>query len=406
MAIHDDLAGACSHLRGAGPGDAVDGVDPQWVVSPSTTAETAEVMRICARHDLAVVTRGHGTKLSWGRPPTRVDIILETTRMNQVVEHVAGDLVVVAQAGLRITDLEEHLGRADQHLSLDQPAAGATLGGTVATATSGPRRMGTGSVRDLIIGITMVRADGVVAKAGGKVVKNVAGYDLAKLLTGSFGTLAVITQVAFRLHHRPLSSRWVHRSVTDVQAARATVARVLHSQVAPVALEVDWPLDGPGRVAVLIEGAPAGIDERAHGVAALLGGDTETADDGPPWRAVYPWTADEVALKLTTQLSSVPDLLSDARRHGVAVRGSAGTGVLYGALPGDVDAGTAGKAVTALRNACVATGGSLTVLDAPADLKAGLDLWGEVHGLALMHQVKDQFDPGHRLSPGRFVGGI
>jgi glycolate oxidase FAD binding subunit len=137
-------------------------------------------------------------------------------------------------------------------------------------------------------------------------------------------------------------------------------------------------------------------------VAGLLGGAAEQAEDGPPWGSTYPWPAGGVALKLTCVLSAVPDVLAAAADASVAVRGSAGTGVLYGTVEPD----RAAEAVAALRPVCVARGGSLVVLDAPAEVKAGLDLWGPVAGLELMRRVKDQFDPEHRLAPGRFVGGI
>jgi glycolate oxidase FAD binding subunit len=255
--------------------------------------------------------------------------------------------------------------------------------------------MATGTVRDLLIGLTMVRADGVVAKSGGKVVKNVAGYDLGKLLTGSFGTLGVITQAAFRLHPVPAAHTWVRAEVPRADLGRLLRA-VLDSKTVPAALEVHSPPTGAPSIAVLVEGIEAGVRHRAGTIAALLGPNAELGADGP---SAYPWQPGAVALKLTCELSGVPEVLEAAARAGVEVRGSAGTGVLYGAA-------ATGEAVPALREVCVRRGGSLVVLDAPPDVKAALDLWGPVNGLALMRRVKDQFDPTHRLAPGRFVGGI
>src|SRR5205823_636856 len=148
------------------------------VAAPASTEEAAEVMRDAAARGHAVLVRGAGTKQDWGSPPRRVDLILDTSRLTGVVEHAAGDLIAVVRAGTPLSELQDKLAPAGQQLALDEPLPGATVGGTVAVNTSGPRRMLYGTVRDLLIGITVVRADGVVAKAGGKVVKNVAGYDL------------------------------------------------------------------------------------------------------------------------------------------------------------------------------------------------------------------------------------
>ncbi|HEY1575265.1 MAG TPA: FAD-binding oxidoreductase [Pseudonocardiaceae bacterium] len=400
MSTHDDLAQASPELHDATDADAVDGVAPRWVATPKSADEVAALLRACAEHDLAVVARGGGTKLTWGAPPARVDVVVDTGHLNRVVEHASGDLVVVAQAGVRLADLQQHLASARQRLALDETVPGSTVGGVIAASPSGPHRMATGTVRDLLIGVTMVRADGQVAKAGGKVVKNVAGYDLGKLLTGSFGTLGVITEAVFRLHPVPAAGRWV--SATVAGDLGGVLGSVLTSKTVPAALEVDQSLDGPPTVAVLVEGIPAGVEQRAAKVARLLGDAAEQSEIGPPWGSTYPWVAGGVALKLTCELSAVPDVLAAARDAGVSVRGSAGTGVLYGTVAPD----RAAAAVAVLRPVCVARGGSLVVLDAPADVKSELDLWGPVGGLELMRRVKDLFDPDHRLAPGRFVGGI
>ncbi|EBP5695887.1 FAD-binding oxidoreductase, partial [Salmonella enterica] len=169
-----------------------------------------------------VVVRGAGTKLGWGRDPERLDVVLDTTALDTLVEHAAGDLIAVVGAGRRLADLQDDLSGADQRLGVDPSRAG-TVGGAVATAATGPMRLAHGAVRDLVIGMTMVRADGVVAHSGGKVVKNVAGYDLGKLLTGSFGTLGVITEVAFRLHPVPAGRTWVTGAPSSQVVVREVV---------------------------------------------------------------------------------------------------------------------------------------------------------------------------------------
>jgi glycolate oxidase FAD binding subunit len=185
------------------------------VARPTSTAEVAEVMRDAAAQRLTVVVRGRGTKWSWGMPPVSADLVVDLSAMDRVLDHQAGDLIVEAEAGTRLADLQRTVGEEGQRLLLDEMVPGASVGGTLATNASGPRRLLGGTARDLLIGVTAVRADGVVAHAGGRVVKNVAGYDLGKLLVGSFGTLAVITEAVFRLHPVPDLRRWVLVDVDD-----------------------------------------------------------------------------------------------------------------------------------------------------------------------------------------------
>ncbi|GIE97368.1 FAD-binding oxidoreductase [Paractinoplanes rishiriensis] len=372
MTALDDLA------RPAGDDDAVGGVPARLVAAPASTEEAAAL--VAAARGLTVVVRGAGTKIGWGRPPRALDLIVDTRRLAGVVEHAAGDLITVVRAGTPLGDLD--LGH--QLLALDGPA-GATVGGTVAANTSGPRRLHYGTARDLLIGITVVRPDGRITKSGGKVVKNVAGYDLGKLYTGSYGTLGLITECVFRLHPQPQSQVYVR-----AQAPAADAAKVRTARVAPAAIEVD---SRSGELAVLVEGTADGARDRAGTVAELLGGDI--AETPPPWWGADPWEPGGIGMKLSVPLSGVPDLVA----AGAAIRGSAGTGVLYAAA-----ADAAG--VDALRERCTRLGGHAIVLTAPEHLIDGLDVWGPVPGLDLMRRVKDQFDPEHRFAPGRFAGGI
>ena len=378
--------------------DAIAGVPARYVARPSSTVDSAAVLRVAAARDLTVVVRGAGTKQDWGMPPRRLDLILDTGRLTGVVEHAAGDLIAVVRAGTTVEELAGKLAVAGQQLALDTPLSGATVGGTVATATSGPRRLLYGTVRDLLIGITVVRADGVVARAGGKVVKNVAGYDLGKLLTGSYGTLGLITECVFRLHPVPAATAYVSRPVDGPQELGRLAAAIRGAQVVPSALEVDAPPDRPMTLVVELDGVPGGVRQRADAVAGILGGATVFGTP-PGWWARYPWAPGEIGLKLTGALSRIPALLSAAR--GYTVRGSVGTGVLYAALPA-----AEADAVTPLRGAATRAGGHAVVLTAPPPVRDRLDLWGPVEGLALMRRVKAQFDPEGRLAPGRFVGGI
>ena len=193
-------------VREAATADALQDVVPRVVVEPETVAQVSSVMHAASQQGLSVVPRGTGSKLGWADPPRSADVILDLGRLRGVLDHAAGDVVVVARAGTRLAELQETLARKRQWLALDPPEADATLGGLVATNAAGPRQLTYGRPRDLLIGIEVVLSDGSVARSGGRVVKNVAGYDLGKLYAGSLGTLGVIVEVTFRLHPIPEAS--------------------------------------------------------------------------------------------------------------------------------------------------------------------------------------------------------
>jgi glycolate oxidase FAD binding subunit len=409
------LSAACDDVVDGGPPDAVDGVPAALVARPGSTAETAEVLRAAAGHGLAVVPRGRGTKMSWGRPPERVDLVVDMSRMSAVLDHAAGDLIVHTQAGTLLADVQQTVGSAGQRLSLDEAVPGSSIGGTLATNMSGPGRVVVGTARDLLLGVTVVRADGVIAKAGGRVVKNVAGYDLGKLVIGSFGTLAVITEAFFRLHPVPQTQRFVTVPFGAPQEADRLVQAVVHAQVAPSAVEVEWRADGTGTLGVLLAGTPAGVTARTASTLKMMGALAEAAEEPPPGWGVLPWhdTVDGgVGLKLTCALSGLAPVLEAATRSAadagvpLTLRGSGGTGVLYGALPADAPVDAVATVVARTRAACTEHGGALVVLQAPPAVQAAVDTWGPVPAIDLMRRVKDQFDPERRLAPGRFVGGI
>ena len=428
----DALAAACAELREAGPADAVAGVLPSWVASPASVAEAAATMRAAAEFGLTVVPRGSGSRLSWGLPPSGCDLVIDTTRLDRVIEHAAGDWIASVQAGVRMEQLAGVLGEAGQQLTLDVPApAGGqarapgdagTIGGVLATGVAGPRRLRYGTPRDLVIGVTVVRADGRVARSGGKVVKNVAGYDLGKLFAGSFGTLGLIAEATFRLHPVPAATGYVTLECgTAAETARA-VAAAVESDLQASAVEIDRPAPGaPVRVAVLLEGNPAGVPERMKQLRELLGGTATAADEAPGWwghGAAAP--SDSTLIRIvfwSGALQAVLDALdSAAATAGLtpSVGGSPGAGVLYAAVDSHAEPGAVAAFVEALRAAvgrAPAAGfpparGSVVVLTAPPKVRGAVDMWGPAPGAALMRSVKDQFDPGHRMAPGRFAGGI
>jgi glycolate oxidase FAD binding subunit len=369
-------------------------------VAPATVAELAALLRDTSG---TVRVRGAGTKWTWGGAGPEPDVVVDTTALDAVVEHAAGDLVVTVQAGTRLDALQARLADAGQRLALDPPQPGATVGGVVSTAASGPRRLRFGTPRDLLIGCTLVLADGTVARSGGKVVKNVAGYDLGKLVTGAFGTLAVLAECTFRLHPAPRAVRVVSVPADEPAAAAAQVRR---GSAVPSALE--WYDD---TLHVLVESGEVAAGRQADALAAQLGG--TVSDTLPAGFTDAPWRPGEVALKVTHRLGGLAAAVAALRRRvpSARLRAHAGSGVVLAALPAtdaatDAATGALAEVVAALRADVAAVDGTVVVVDAPAAVKAGLDVWGPVPGLAVMRRIKEQFDPERRLAPGRFVGGI
>ena len=380
--------------------DAVGGVVPTEVVRPSSTREAADVLRQTQREARTVVAAGGRTKLGWAPPPASADVLLDTTGLDRLVEHTAGDLVVVAEAGMRLAALQERLGDDGQWLALDPPEAGATLGGVVSANASGPRRLRYGTVRDLLIGVTVVLADGTVASAGGKVVKNVAGYDLGKLYTGAHGSLGVVVSTTWRLHPVPTARRVVVRSLSDPLEAGPLALTLARSTLTPSAVELLATTGGSGALVVVFEGIHESVQAQADAAVALLRGGSHS-ENLPAHFGERPGDEGDLVLRLAFAPAALAAVL-EALPEGTAVAAAACTGVAYAALPGD----SAGVLAT-LRAALAPHDGTAVVLSAPPALQGRLDHWGPVgDALDLMQRVKDTFDPEHRLAPGRFVGGM
>jgi glycolate oxidase FAD binding subunit len=329
------------------------------------------------------------SKMDIGSAPTSLDVVVGTVNMDRIVEHAAGDLVVTAQAGVPLIALQEHVAPAGQWLALDPPEPGATVGGVVAAAASGPRRLLYGTPRDLLIGITVVLADGTVAKSGGKVVKNVAGYDLGKLFTGSFGSLGVIAECTFRLHPLPVARRVVTSIVEDPAIA---ARKVLATGAVPCAME--W--DGQA-LATVVESIESACLAQAADVVGAVGG--EVSDQLPAGFGGRP--SSPVLLKVTHRLGALRETLAAiaSRLPGAPLKAHAGSGVVW---VGADDL----ESLEALRARIADYDAGVVVVRAPEKMKAAVDVWGPARGLAVMRRIKEQFDPDGRMSPGRFVGGM
>jgi glycolate oxidase FAD binding subunit len=438
------IAEACAEVRMAGPADAVADVVPRFVARPGDLAEASRLMAAAASLGLTAVPRGAGTKLAWGNPPESCDLVIDTGRMNRVLEHASGDLVVRVQAGVGLRQLAAVLAEAGQRLALDPaPAAAAgregrgdgwagTVGGILATGVAGPLRLRYGTPRDLAIGITVVRADGTVAVSGGKVVKNVAGYDLGKLFAGSYGTLGLIAEAVFRLHPLPGAASFVTVDATDTDAAHAAIAAAAGSPLAPSAAELHRPARGaPVSVGVLLEGDAEGVAARSARMAELLGPGCAVNPDPPLWWERGAAAADGTVVRIAFWTADLGNVLRAVDASAAAagldpvIGGSAAAGVIYAAVDESAAPAAVARFVQDLRTAIRAapaaspggspppsaddrppSRGSAVVLHAPAGVRSAADLWGPVPALGLMRAIKDQFDPGHRMAPGRFAGGI
>ena len=408
-------------IRPGSVADSIDGITPEAVVVPDSVEAAARALAGANQARLRIAPRGGGTKIDWGARPTGVDLVLSTERLNRVIEHAAGDMTVVVQAGVRLADLQAELARADQFLALDPPwPERATVGGLIATNDSGPRRLRYGSLRDMLIGITIARADGTLARGGGKVVKNVAGYDLPKLFTGSLGTLGLIVEAVFRLYPRPPASRTLLLEGAAPDAVQAAVLKLLNSALVPSAMEVICPAVGSAmyRLAVRFETVATAADAQVQQAERLLtqpgivkrvlsGG-----EESGFWSEVDAlWTGGQAIVKLTVlpgQVAAALQAIEEAAaRSGqsAAAGGRAGNGVLFAFLSGDDDAVVA--AVEWLRERMAAMDGRAVVQAAPVAVKERVDVWGPPgDALPLMRRVKAEFDPKGILNPGRFVGGI
>lgn len=399
------------YARAGRAGDTIDGMVPSLVVTPGTVDQAASVLRFASESGLAVAPTGGGTKLAWGNPPSRFDVLLRTTRLNRVLEHAAGDLVVRAQAGTKLADLQIALGKAGQRLALDSSENGATLGGMVAANASGPLRLRFGTARDQLIGITYVLPDGTVARAGGKVVKSVAGYDLCKLFTGSLGTLGLLVQTIFRLHPVPAARQAVCCRLDSPRRLAEATQAMLHSFLVPSTLDFRWNRDCC--LTALFEGISSGVEAQAgaavtmwqsHGAVSALSGeeyDTWWSEERADWPVSM--VISTVPTEIGFVLEHVQSLASDG--VDAIVRGQAGNGVSLVDLTGEIARMV--PAITHLRQAVGQVSGTLVVRRAPLEIKRQIDVWGQVgDALPLMQRVKARFDPQGTLNPGRFVGGI
>ncbi len=433
-ALHDELEGIVGET-GILPEVRIadytfDGYVPKTVVLPASVQEIQDVLRFAAKENLSVIPAGTGTKLGIGNLPTKVDIVLSTTRLNSVVEYEPADLTVTVEAGIRLATLQAELAQHRQLLPLDPPYSDrCTIGGIVSANASGSLRLRHGTARNQVLGLQVVHTNGTIVKSGGKVVKNVAGYDLNKLYIGAFGTLGIVTEVTLKLSPIPVQEAILTASFENVQDAVNTGLNVVGSQMLPMFVNLLINFEAGGAIdakrptlVVGFGGDPETVAwqlEQGQGIMEQNGALGVTITEGELQRHLhrdvreFAANAERVIVKLNLKRTDIAkfalQVANENADHDVQVMTLLGSGVLYLAVPvtSDTDFQGLAERLTQLRQSAMEAGGNLIVENAPSELKQNIDVWGSFgDATSLMKQVKVRFDPSGLLNPGRFVSSI
>ena len=375
---------------------------------PTSEDDAARLLRAAGAEGRRVRAVGGATKLDWGHPVEDPDVELSLSGLDGITEHNEGDLTAVLEAGVPLGRAQEVFAGAGQMMALDPPlGAGeaATVGGIMAAGDSGPLRHRYGGPRDLVIGMTAALSDGTLAHSGGKVIKNVAGYDLAKLFTGAFGTLGVILGVSVRLHPRAPTTATALGASHDLDAVARAASSMAHARMEMECLDVRLE-DGRGTVLARFGGTTAARQAEA----ALERMDAEgleaeaVEDDDALWEAQRAGqrSSEGAVVRVSGVQSGLRAVFSAAERLGASVVGRAALGLSWVRLEqGDLVAGVEELRRELAPHPCV-------VLDAPREVRAAVDPWGPTDpgALTLMRRTKARFDPQGVCRPGVFVGGI
>jgi glycolate oxidase FAD binding subunit len=374
--------------RSAMAADAVDGKFPFVVAAPRTEEAALELVKWCARENQAIVVRGSGSKLHWGATPTRCDVLLETSFLNEIFEHDEGNATVTAGAGISLKALNEAVGQHGQFVPLEGTET-TTLGGLVATNSFGPSRLKYGAPRDLVLGVHAILSDGRKLNAGGKVVKNVSGYDLTKLFVGSFGTLGLITRVTIRLRpHDTAHYRWVGR-YADWETAETQARAIFDGAFEPTSLQLTGTQNAV-EVCATFDGVEAAVEtQKGRLPATAEANSVDSAISAAPWEITA-----TVPLQIATRWGKA------ARDAGARLSWDYGLGKIRAEFEHAPD-------VAVLRALAVENHGFMVVTRAGAEVKTAELVWGQVgNELALSQALKQKYDPAALFAPGRFRGGI
>jgi glycolate oxidase FAD binding subunit len=394
-------------LRQGSAADAIDGVVPQQIVEPADASELAAALQAASRDRRITVLRGAGTKLGWGRTPSSIDRLVSTAKLNSLLVHRHGDMTATVHAGMSLAALNRKLARHGQWLPIDSVFDAATIGGIVAANDSGPVRHRFGTPRDLLIGLTFALTDGRIVKAGGHVVKNVAGYDLGKLVSGSFGSFGAIVDATFKLLPIPQASATLDAAYEDGEAMARAVMQVSTSQLEPMAFDV--MLDGGQyRLRLLFASSPAAVSAQVESAQRLLAKPSSVITDEREmeiWteQTRSPWAGTGAVIRfgwLPAKLAEVTTLMHDVQQIAgpVVMAGRVGTGA--GLMRVDADARTQVAVVERLRASTWV--GNVAVLRASAELKQQIDVWGPpLSASNATRALKQMFDPAGVLNAGR-----
>ena len=394
-------------LRQATGEDAIDGVIPRHVALPESPEELAQILADASRDRQLIVLRGGGSKLGWGRVPSRVDLVIGTEKLNRLLAHRHGDMTVTAQAGMPLAELNRRLAEHRQSLPIESAFEPATIGGIVATNDSGPTRHRFGTPRDLLIGVTLAMTDGRLVKAGGTVVKNVAGYDLGKLVSGSHGTLAAIVDATFKLLPIPLASTTLVATYADGNALAHDVTVLSGSQVELSAFDMSVSNEGRWILLMRMASSPAATAAQAAEARRLLTS-TPAAVTGDEERSLWeeqiraPWADGGTVVRLSwlpSKLPAVAALISRIGQSACQVSTFTGRAIGSGLLRLEGADSAIAAAVGVLRQSDDV--GHVVVLRATPGLKSQVDVWGSASGtLDVARMLKHKFDPADILNAG------
>jgi glycolate oxidase FAD binding subunit len=387
--------------------ESIDGVAPRETIEPASADDVAATLASASKQRLSVVIRGGGTKMGWGRSPASVDIVLSTKRLNALVAHEHADLTATIQAGARLDDVNRALARQGQRLPIESAFDEATIGGAIATNDSGPLRHRYGTPRDLLIGIRLALTDGRLIKAGGNVVKNVAGYDVGKLMSGSHGSLAAIVSATFKLTPLPGASSTLVATFERADALVTALAAITSSQLEASAIEVRT---GPYRLLLKFESTPGALHAHVQKARALTGaasGDVITSQsEADVWRDHLraPWASKGMIVKfawMPASLGAVLALIDDVRPSLTDIELTGRAAIGSGLLRVDADVRLQRNVVERLRSRTDVFR-HVVVLRADAGLKQQLDVWGPLGDAgSLGASVKHALDPHGILNAGR-----
>jgi glycolate oxidase FAD binding subunit len=388
--------------------DAIDGVVPHRVALPDSPEELAHILAEASRDRQFTVLRGGGSKLEWGRVPERVDLVIGTAKLDRLLAHRFGDMTVTVQAGMPLALLNRRLAEHRQYLPVESAFEHATVGGIVASNDSGPMRHRFGTPRDLLIGVTLAITDGRLVKAGGTVVKNVAGYDLGKLVSGSHGTLAAIVDATFKLLPAPLASTTLVATYADGNILARDVAALHASQVELTSFDMCTSSDQRWVLLMRMASSPVATEAQMAEARRLLSsapaavsGDEEAALWTEQVRA--PWAEGRTVLRFSWLPSNLPAVAASVerlQRHGCRVVAFAGRAAGAGFLQLEGDDANIVGAIGELR--ARADIGHVVVLRASRSVKQQVDVWGPSSGSAeVARMLKRKFDPAGILNAGR-----